>query len=158
MHFGFQNDKKIDKLEIHWQDGKYQEFSEVVANQLLNVDYSDAIGRNEEPEKSMNTIFTEVESDYLHIDPYFNDFDIQILLPHKLSQTGPAMAKADVNGDGIEDVFLGGGLSQPGQLLLGNLNGNFSLRTIQAFTDDKEYEDVGATFLDRIMMVTRIYM
>ena len=54
-------------------------------------------------------IFTEKEFNYKHLDPVYNDYQKQLLLPHKLSQTGPAVAKVDLNNDGLEDVFIGGG-------------------------------------------------
>lgn len=147
LHFGIGDKTIINKLRVEWPDDKIQELSNVKTNQLLEVDYglavekSQAVGRSEK-------LFAKLNLKNAHSDPYFNDYDLQILLPHKLSQTGPGIAKADVNGDGFEDIYLGGGHSQEAQLLLGGSKGNFIPRKISDFIKDKEHEDVGAAFFD----------
>ncbi len=147
LHFGLKSGQAIEKLEVIWPDGKKQQIASVTPNQVLKVDYRDAKETEEVPMEK-ETLFTRLASDYQHTDPYFNDYQLQVLLPHKLSQTGPAVAKADVNQDGLEDVYLGGGHTQPGQLLLGNSSGTFQEQPIPAFEQDKQYEDQGACFLD----------
>ncbi len=146
LNFGLGEHKNVEKLEVIWPDGKIQELTNVKANQVLAINYASANSRKERQIKE--TIFTKTAVDIKHIDPYFNDYDIQVLLPHKLSQTGPAIAKADVNNDGIEDLFLGGGHSQPAQLWLGNTRGKFIKKKNIAFENDKSFEDVGAAFFD----------
>ncbi len=147
LHFGIQKDKTIEKVAITWPDGKKQELTEVAHNKLLKINYADAqfIEATPEPQK---TIFSRIASNYAHSDPYFNDYDLQILLPHKMSQTGPSIAKADVNSDGLEDIFIGGGHTQAGQLLLGQPSGTFRAMSIPDFEQDKQYEDQGACFFD----------
>ena len=147
IHFGLDDKSQIANLQVHWPDGKFQEMANIATNQLLKIDYSSAVQKEEsgiiEP-----VVFTKMKSDYVHLDPYFNDYDLQILLPHKLSQTGPGIAKADVNGDGLEDIFIGGGHKQAGQLLLGRSQDGFSKKALSVFINDAEHEDVGATFFD----------
>ncbi len=146
LHFGLGEHMSIDKLEVIWPDGKVQELLDVDANQFLYMNYIYAAPR--EPKTQPATLFTKVDTDFKHEDPYFNDYNLQILLPHKLSQTGPAVAKADINNDGLEDVFLGGGHKQAGQMLLGQSNGKFREKNNPAFTLDRQSEDVGAVFFD----------
>ncbi|MGI9543444.1 MAG: VCBS repeat-containing protein [Cyclobacteriaceae bacterium] len=150
LHFGLGENGSISKVIILWPDGKGQEHSNVASNQLLQINYDEA--SSTEPvaseEITVKPIFTKIASDYLHSDPAFNDYDRQILLPHKLSQTGPAIAKGDVNSDGLQDVFIGGGHTQAGRLLLGQTTGSFRSREITAFKEDKLHEDVGASFFD----------
>ncbi len=149
IHFGIPNHVAIEKIEIYWLDGKYQELQDVQSNSLLNISYTNASESRIAKQKEGNkTLFTKLKSKYKHEDPYFNDFSLQVLLPHKLSQTGPALAKADVNNDGFDDIYLGGGLGQNGKLLLGNANGALKNKNIPAFNQDKMYEDQGATFFD----------
>ena len=147
LHFGLDKRLEIETLEIVWPDGKVQLLKNVEANQslLVNYHYADSIKKYGEKAKG---IFTKIASKYKHVDPYFNDYDLQILLPHKLSQTGPAIAKADVNGDGLEDIFVGGGQTQTGQLLINQKAEKFVLQNNQDFQKDKHYEDVGAKFFD----------
>lgn len=147
IHFGLGDKSQIANLQVHWPDGKYEKLTNVKPNQLLNIAYSSAV-QKEEIAAIEPLVFSKMKSDYVHTDPYFNDYDLQILLPHKLSQTGPGIAKADVNGDQIEDVYLGGGHKQAGQLLLGHSKGGFSAKALAVFAKDKEHEDVGATFFD----------
>lgn len=146
LYFGLGEHMSIDKLEVVWPDGKVQELLDVDANQFLRMNYIFAAPKNPDPKSE--TLFTKLKTEYKHNDPYFNDYDIQILLPHKLSQTGPAIAKADVNKDGLDDLLLGGGNGQAAQLLLGQNNGKFREKSSSAFVEDKQYEDVGAAFLD----------
>ncbi|GAA4933831.1 VCBS repeat-containing protein [Algibacter agarivorans] len=149
IHFGVPTDEAIEKIEIHWLDGKYQEIQNVQPNSLLNISYSNATKVPIiQQKKDDETLFTKLKPKYIHQDLYFNDYSLQVLLPHKLSQTGPALAKADVNNDGFDDIYLGGGLGQAGQLLLGNTNGTLKDKNIPVFNQDKMFEDQGATFFD----------
>ena len=147
LHFGIDKKDVIDKLEIVWQDGKKQEISSPKPNQLLAINYSDA--SNIEASKTTDTpLFSMVATNYSHSDPFYNDFQNQVLLPHKLSQLGPGIAKGDVNKDGNDDIYIGGGHNQAGQLLIGKADGSFTTLSIPIFNTDKKYEDIGATFFD----------
>ena len=148
LHFGLGKSLSIEKMQVIWPDGKIQELKDVNANQHLHMNYRFGQEPGGVLEEKPSPVFAKMESDYRHTDPHFNDFDLQVLLPHKLSQTGPALARSDVNADGFDDVYLGGGHTQSGQLLLGTSNGGFTTKKMAAFTFDKESEDVGAAFFD----------
>ncbi|MEP3210649.1 MAG: VCBS repeat-containing protein [Maribacter sp.] len=148
LHFGMGKNLRVKKMEIIWPDGKVQELNDVMANQWLYMNHQFAEERIDSTNTSEKQIFQKFDSKIAHKDPYFNDYAIQILLPHKLSQTGPGVAKADINGDGIDDLFIGGGHMQSGLLLLGRANGTFTLLKSTALSADKQNEDVGATFFD----------
>ncbi|WP_422080386.1 VCBS repeat-containing protein [Ulvibacterium sp.] len=147
LHFGIKKEDEIAKLTILWPDGKQETLRDITANQLLTIDYANAVEETED-ELATTSIFSKLPSIHRHIDPYFNDYNLQILLPHKLSQTGPGVAKGDVDGDGLEDVYIGGGHGQSGQLVMGGTNGTFRPKSINAFTRDAQYEDQAAVFLD----------
>jgi len=147
LYFGLGSHKLIDKLEVIWPDGKTQELLNVNANQFLHLMYTNAT-TPKSTNKPIKKLFAKTNTNFEHIDPYFNDYDLQILLPHKLSQTGPAVTATDVNNDGFQDVFLGGGHGQAAQLLLGQNNGKFLKKNNQAFAFDKQNEDIDATFFD----------
>jgi hypothetical protein len=82
-----------------------------------------------------------------HREALFDDFVKQPLLPHKLSQLGPASAWGDFDGDGDADHFLGGTTGRPG-VLFRNEGGRLEPLVIEALAADKDCEDVAACFLD----------
>ncbi|WP_246147037.1 VCBS repeat-containing protein [Seonamhaeicola marinus] len=149
IHFGLSENDSIDKITVTWPDGRKQEINDINVNKTIEVVYNE---EDNIPLRKLQTtedqFFTKVNSEFKHIDPYFNDYNLQILLPHKLSQLGPALAKADINNDGIEDVFIGGANGSPGQLLVGQQSGGFKILNNTALIDDKKYEDIGAAFFD----------
>lgn len=148
LHFGMGNHLKAKKMEITWPDGKVQVLEDVMANQWLFMNHQFAEEIETQVDEGVAKVFEKVDSDLTHTDPYFNDYAIQVLLPHKLSQTGPGLAKGDFNGDGLDDLFIGGGHNQSGQLLSGTKNGPFKVMKSEALSKDAVYEDVSATFFD----------
>ena len=148
IHFGFSANNSIDRLEIVLLDGKKQIIDNPKTDELLEVDYANASFIDEANTENQELVFNKIKSDFEHKDPYFNDYQLQVLLPHKLSQTGPALAKGDINNDGLDDVYLGGGRSQPGQLLLGQKSGGFRKMNIPSFEKHKQREDQSACFFD----------
>ena len=149
LHFGIGKDKTISKIEIVWSDGKVQTLENIEANQLVLVDYSDSINKSDETNQSNpKKLFVKTLFDFQHSEIPFNDYDKQLLLPHKLSQTGPAIAKTDLNNDGLDDIFIGGAHNQTAQLLIATKEGEFKLKTIPGFINDKAFEDVDACFFD----------
>ena len=77
------------------------------------------------------------------------DYSVQPLLPYMLSSHGPPLAVGDVNGDGLDDVFIGGAAGEPGQLFIQRKDGSFVASTQgQPWEADKAYEDWGAVFFD----------
>jgi len=77
------------------------------------------------------------------------DYAIQPLLPYEPSRQGPPIAVADVNGDGLDDVFIGGGNGVPGKLFIQRKDGSF-VESVQGqpWAADKDYDDWGALFFD----------
>lgn len=149
LHFGLDENINIKKIEILWPDGNIQVLKDVKRNTLLTIDYKKS-KRFQEDEviKDIEKIFNEVAIDYKHIDSSFNDFEKQLLLPHKLSQTGPAFATTDINADTLEDIFIGGAHNFPAQLLLALPGGKYKNVVVDAFIKDKVYEDIAACFFD----------
>ncbi|MEM1003457.1 MAG: FG-GAP-like repeat-containing protein, partial [Bacteroidota bacterium] len=150
--FGLGKETKIDSLEVIWYDGKINFLTDLEVNQVIEVDYSKAktITR---PALNEQTIFSSVPTkslglNYVHKENVYDDFKEQILMPHRLSQNGPFSAVADVNGDGLEDLFLGGALGQTGELYLQTKDGKFELSSSQPWEKHKLAEDMGCVFFD----------
>ncbi len=85
---------------------------------------------------------------FVHTENEFEDFGREPLIPHRVSREGPALAVADVNGDGREDVFVGGASGQAPKLFTQGSNSRFSESAQPALNKDAEYEDTDATFFD----------
>lgn len=149
LHFGLGKDSLIDSIKVVWLSGKAQVLANVKANQILNISESDATASSADPHAT-KSIFTEVSSpiNYHNATNEVNDFKRQTLLVNPLSFSGPCIVKADVNGDGLEDIYAGGGSMQSAALYIQQKNGQFIQKTEHAFDIDKLSEDADAVFFD----------
>ena len=152
FHFGLGNANNVEKLEIQWpSDRKIQVLENVPANQRLVLNHSDA-----RPEKWAEApppvpVFQAVKNlgiDFRHQEDDFIDFNRERLLPHKFSDLGPRLAVGDVNGDQLQDFYIGGARNQAGALFFQNANGTFKRGDGAAFLPDAPYEDMGCVFFD----------
>lgn len=148
IHLGLGKDSIVE-LEIWWPDGKYQKLEKLKANQLVQLQQEKAIPQILTKMKGYeHTIFREIADslgvNFVHKEDGMADFKLQPILPHMHSRNGPGLAIADVNGDGLEDVFVGGAAGQAAALYLQEENGY--KKTDWAF--DKGPEDMGALFFD----------
>ena len=150
IHFGLGNNDKIDSLIVTWPNGSISKLFDVKTNQNLTL-YSSS-GKIYKDLKSSNKFkfFKEDSSkiNYTHIENIFDDYQKQILLPHKLSRFGPAIAVADVNNDELEDIYIGSASGKVSQLFLQTPEGEFILSQNQPWKSHKVLEDVDAVFFD----------
>jgi hypothetical protein len=149
LHFGLGDDNAADSLRVVWLSGKEEIIRDIKGNQLITVDENNAkaIGK---PQAAPAPIMKEVKSPviYQHASTDLNDFKRQPLLVNPLSYNGPCLVKGDVNGDGLEDIYAGGGGSQPAMLFVQQQNGSFVHKPQTAFETDKNSEDADAVFFD----------
>ena len=148
VHFGINNSKTVDSILIEWPDQSTQKILKPKVNRLLKIKKKGAKA-DLESIKENSTKFQEDKSilKYVHQENYFNDYDKQVLLPHKLSQLGPALAKGDINGDGLEDLFIGGASGQEATVFIQNEN-SFDKVENDIWTKHKALEDIDAVFFD----------
>jgi len=156
LHFGLGAAQRIDSVTVIWPDRRVQVLTQVPADTTLTLLQANASGRYAYPHgaaaRADQSLFTDV-SDRIrgavaHHENAFSDLTLQPLLPHYLSTEGPALAVGDVNGDGREDIYLGGAKWQAGQLLLQQADGTFRPSPEPAFQADSLFEDVDAVFFD----------
>ncbi|MDX2135897.1 MAG: VCBS repeat-containing protein [Saprospiraceae bacterium] len=154
-HFGLGNVNVVDRLLVRWPDGKTQELRSVPADQRLVLKQSDAGGytRSILPETaSSDFIFKDVSKQsgvgYQHLENEYNDFEAFPLLPWSHADLGPLMAIGDVNGDGLDDLFVGNSFDQPAGLFAQQPNGSFKAVGADFWQKEKAFEDHGATFFD----------
>ncbi|MDC1068414.1 VCBS repeat-containing protein [Candidatus Kapabacteria bacterium] len=149
LHFGLKDRNTVDTVEIVWLDGKTQTLLNVPANKTHIVEYKNASGLYKKP--VYKHLFTKVEgnvSQLDYVDNLYDDYEREILLPHKMSKFGPGLATADLNGDGFLDYYMGGSKTNAGKIIFNFSNGKMVVKTQDAFETDKNYEDLGALFID----------
>lgn len=153
VHFGLADDKVAESIKVIWNDETYTLLNNIKSNQLITIDYQKSKREpfKKKEETSSKFIFKDITKksniDFKHEENKFNDYEKETLLPHRMSQLGPALAVSDADNDGLEDFFVGGAKGQSSYLYFQNKDGKFvKLKT--PFDADKEHEDVGAIFFD----------
>ncbi len=148
LHFGLGEASRADSLLVRWPGGQAQLLTGVQGGQLLTLKEEDAAAPAPRPE--IPAMFAPIASPlpFTHVQKPTVDFKRQALLPYMLSGQGPAMAKADVNGDGRDDVFIGGAKLQAGEIFLQQADGSFRPSRQEALQEGLIYEDVDAAFFD----------
>lgn len=169
-HFGLGRAKRVDSLEVIWPDGRDQVLTGLDVDRIVTVKQEDAMRRlsgvrcpapgercqsvhpstGHQPPDTGPRMFHPLRTiKYRHQMSDRIDYAVQPLLPHMVSRQGPPLAVADVNGDGLDDVFIGGAAGVPGKLFLQQKDGSFVESTQgQPWMADKSYEDWGALFFD----------
>lgn len=151
VFFGINDHVVIDSVKMVWPDGKITFLEGVKPNQTLKLYYEDARS-DVTADRAEPPLLTEITSsnslNYTHQENKFDDYKYQILLPHKMSQFGPALAVGDVNGDGLDDVFCGAATGLKAKLFVQGNEGKFMERDQDLFAPDIENEDVDAVFFD----------
>lgn len=154
--FGLGNVAVIDSVLILWPGNKKQTILNVPVNQLLIAEIKNATQSYTWEERliAKDVLFTNITPssgiDYLHQEMDYIDFDKERLLPHKLSQYGPGLAAGDIDGNGLDDIFIGGTGDYPGRFFLQQINGKFEIKNLPAIEriDPRRPENMGIIFFD----------
>lgn len=152
IHFGVGQNKNIDSIKIIWPDGKAELKKNISSNQTLIVSANAAAPFLPAATESPFSLFTDITSksgiDYGFSEVDFIDFDIQRLLLHKLTQFGPSLAAGDVNGDGLDDLVVGGGSPFHASVFMQNANGKFTRKFLPGHKEPQLQDDAGISLLD----------
>ena len=150
LHFGLGEEMTSASVEVTWPDGQVQRLEDVGMNERLVLHYADASDAAGEEVPSGALLFHSVEGliGFAHTEDTFVDFRRDLLIPHMHSREGPPLAAADVNGDGLDDLFVGGAAGQAGQLFLQQGDGSFQTAADAPFSADASSEDTRALFFD----------
>lgn len=145
----------LDSLVVGWPDGKFTVLRDVKSDQTLILQQKEGVDMEFIPSLSgipANPLFKELDNkqilNFTHTEDEFNDFEREKLIFHMMSTEGPLMSHADVNGDGLEDVFIGGARGQSGSIFLQNSSGSFISVDVPVLEEDKLSEDTGSEFFD----------
>jgi hypothetical protein len=125
--FAAGSETNLMRLEVRWRSGKRSVVEGVRANHEYEIDEAGALGMWPERKPEPHPVFEDVSEvlKHLHQEQPFDDFERQVLLPHKLSQLGPGVAWSDVDGDGREDLLVGGGRGSELVIFLNQGKGQF---------------------------------
>ena len=163
LHFGLGPSSRIDSLTVVWPDHRFQTLTNLEGDRILTLSQTDASGSYQYRSSSGPAraargqpvalpMFTDVTArtgvDFKHEEDTFYDWNREPLMPHLLSTEGPRLAVADVNGDGLDDFYVGGAKWQAGRLYIQQRDGTFRASSQPAFAADSLSEDIGATFFD----------
>jgi hypothetical protein len=153
--FGLGHEKIIDSLEVVWPDNTVQLLTHINTNQtlvLFQVAAKAGVPVLTPGGKQVSPIFVNITDsialDYQHKENGFIDFNRQLFIPHQHSTTGPQLTVGDINGDGLDDFYIGGARRQAGRLYMQQANGSFTSVADELFDLDAGSEDVAALFVD----------
>lgn len=155
LHIGL-GDKDLDSMIVIWPDNGYEKLNSQV-NRFISVKKKSNLPRFDYVGFSnrMNSSMIEAENmtqrtglNFSHIENQFNEFDREQLMPKMVSREGPALAVADVNSDGLEDIFFGAAKFEKAALYFQQSNGRFIISFQKEIAKDSAYEDTDAVFVD----------
>jgi enediyne biosynthesis protein E4 len=144
LHFGLGAAAFADSVVVQWPDSQESRLGRVGANDVVTIDHNGGVKRSHFREQTGDYLVPQDIISFKHEETPTQDFRIQPLLRHGFSNLGPALAVADVNKDGRDDVFIGGAYQHPAHLFIQNANEKFSDLVLPT----EQYEDVAATFFD----------
>lgn len=151
VHFGIKKDHKIQTIIVEWNDGTTETKTNITINQTLEFDIKNASPVDPNPNPPQQLFSTvpngQYKLNYIHRENKFDDFEKEILLPMRQSTLGPFLSTADVNNDGLEDLFVGGAAGFSGVLYIQTKSG-FETKESADLSADKAFEDLGSTFVD----------
>ncbi|MCB0562774.1 MAG: VCBS repeat-containing protein [Phaeodactylibacter sp.] len=156
LHIGIGAANQVDSILLIWPDQTYQRLTDIAYNRTVTVEWKAGLPkfdfRTLHPRAERNWDLAdktrETALDYRHEENPFVEFNREGLIPHMVSAEGPALAVGDVNGDGLDDLFLGSSKRRHSRLYLQSADGKFRDVTPAVILNDSIFEDVDAVFAD----------
>ncbi|WP_170110533.1 VCBS repeat-containing protein [Flavilitoribacter nigricans] len=148
--FGLGKAGSVDRVEVRWPGGSTSTLVDIPADQTLIVRQEEARPGDISAGNAQSPSFVPGDSyglDFQHVENTFIDFNEEPLIPHLLSTQGPRLAVGDVNGDGLEDLYVCGAKGQSGELFY-QIAGVGFRPAPNFFADNREGEEVDAAFFD----------
>ncbi|MDP3313709.1 FG-GAP-like repeat-containing protein [Lutibacter sp.] len=150
LNFGLGNFQQLDSLKVVWPNKNTQTIKNVAVNKTINLKVTDATEAEGVKRKEViKTYFSETNQQFGgHEEENYIDFNEEGLVPFMLSKEGPSVAVGDINGDGLEDLFIGGAKQQSASIYMQNKVGKFVILKNKQLEIDSYFEDTAAAFFD----------
>lgn len=151
IHFGLQDNRKIDSLLIKWPDQTKSVIRDLAIDTILRIEKSKIDKAPHTADSNEDTKYLMPENislDYTHNENLYSDFDKEPLLPSMHSNLGPACCRGDINNDGLTDFYIGGSNGQSGKLFVQSKNSLFRSISVDVFQKHINSEDVSCQFFD----------
>lgn len=152
-HFGLGKTMMIDSVVVQWNNTTKTILKNIEANKNLTINAINTVLQNKNVDTlTSSEMFTDITKmlgiEHRSIEADFIDFNIQKMLPHKLTQFGPSLAVGDINGDSLDDVVVGGGSPFFAKAFLQNSNGTFTKQNAVDSVGIKYQDDAGLCLID----------
>jgi len=153
LNFGLGKTNQIDSLTIRWPGGRFAVIKNVPIDTSITLHFKDAANMISSQVETTKLMYKNVTSGYIkgiihHTENEYSDFNREKLIPKMISTEGPKIAVGDVNGDGLEDYFMGNAFADTAKLFIQQPDGHFLQKPQTAFENDRYFESLGAVFLD----------
>ena len=152
LHFGTGKVNTIDSVIIAWPSGSYRVIRELATDQSLIITQTNQEQEMLPASPKKPVLFEEITEQlglrHMHKENSYNDYKKEVLLPHKMSNFGPGLATGDVNGDGLEDFYIGAAAGFPPVLYLQQAGQQFVPVQQKFWQEQASYEDLAAELFD----------
>jgi enediyne biosynthesis protein E4 len=148
LHFGLAEHTKVDSIIIVWPDATRQKLTNISAGQLLTVEKKNTSAVKSSNRTGPAVFIKEEVIRYQHAEYEYNDFKRQPLIPFMHSYVSPVLDHADINKDGLDDLFVGAGKGQPSKIFMQGPDGGMTDYDQPLFAQDKYFSTAGSFFFD----------
>jgi hypothetical protein len=152
LNFGLGSLQNVNRISVLWPDGKISEIGKTKANQTIEISYAKAksgsLSLSIDPLKKKAVNPLDLGLNYKHLENTFDDYALQLLIPQKQSSKGTKITVGDINGDGLDDVFIGNAGGSAASLYIQQGDGKFLPSNKALWEVEKQYEDANALFFD----------